>query len=330
MEPIMVSVSCLVYNHEKYLRRCLDGILAQKTNFRFEVLIHDDASTDSSPAIIREYEEKYPDIIRPIYQTENQYSKKVNMHFAYQYPRTRGKYFCLCEGDDFWCDDTKLQTQFDLMEAHPDCAICVHRVQGVSEDGSPNGKLFPDYEAASGIIEGKALIGDILSGKSYPFQTSSYFYKSEPYTSLEGIPEFMRIAVSGDVVRLLYLGDLGNVYFLDKTMSCYRMNSVGSWSSKVNRDVSYRVRHMQNFIDSLVEYDKFTEGRYHEIVEADIRRREFSIFKNLLDVKAMKREPYRPLFKALPLKEKLCYQMAHYLPFTKPLVARLREAARSH
>ena len=75
MSEIAVSISCLVYNHENYLRRCLDGFLSQKTNFAFEILIHDDASTDSSADIIREYEAKYPDIVKPIYQTENQYSK---------------------------------------------------------------------------------------------------------------------------------------------------------------------------------------------------------------------------------------------------------------
>lgn len=91
MEEIAVSVLCLVYNHEKYLRKCLDGFVNQKTNFKFEVIINDDASTDKSADIIREYEEKYPDIIKPIYQTENQYSKGVKLSAVYQYPRVKGK-----------------------------------------------------------------------------------------------------------------------------------------------------------------------------------------------------------------------------------------------
>ncbi len=329
MEPIMVSVSCLVYNHEKYLRNCLDGVLAQKTNFRFEVLIHDDASTDGSAAIIREYEEKYPDIIRPIYQTQNQHSQRINIHFAHQYPRARGKYFCLCEGDDFWCDENKLQKQFDIMEAHPECSICVHRVRGVDESGTPNGKMFPPAEMALGVLDGREMIDNILSGKSYPFQTSSYFYKSEPYVSLTEVPEFMRIAASGDVVRLLYLGHLGDVYFMDETMSCYRMNSVGSWSSRVRRDLSYRVAHMRNFIEVLDKFDAFTEQRYHDAVSADILRREFSILKTNFDVKTMRSAPYRTLFRAMPKAEKLCYQLVYYLPFTKGLVRRVREAARA-
>ena len=73
---LMVSIRCLVYNHEPYLRQCLDGFVMQQTNFRFEAIVHDDASTDGSAAIIREYAAKYPDIIKPIYETENQYSKR--------------------------------------------------------------------------------------------------------------------------------------------------------------------------------------------------------------------------------------------------------------
>ena len=96
----LVSVCTLAYNHEPYIRECLDGILMQKTNFAFELLIHDDASTDGTADIIREYETKYPDIIKPIYQTENQYRKRIRINSTYNFPRAKGKYIALCEGDD--------------------------------------------------------------------------------------------------------------------------------------------------------------------------------------------------------------------------------------
>ena len=82
----LVSVCSLAYNQAPYIRECLDGILMQKTNFAFELLIHDDASTDGTADIIREYEAKYPDIVKPIYQTENQYSKGIKISILYQYP----------------------------------------------------------------------------------------------------------------------------------------------------------------------------------------------------------------------------------------------------
>ncbi len=123
-KDIMVSIWCTCYNHEPYIRQCLDGFVMQETDFKFEVLIHDDASTDNSAAIIREYEQKYPDIIKPIYQTENQYSKGLSIGKAFLWPATKGKYIALCEGDDYWIDPLKLQKQVDFLEAHPEYSIC--------------------------------------------------------------------------------------------------------------------------------------------------------------------------------------------------------------
>jgi glycosyltransferase involved in cell wall biosynthesis len=119
----LVSICCITYNHEKYIQQCLEGFLIQKTTFLFEILIHDDASTDRTADIIREYETKYPDIIKPIYQTENQYSKGVIVSAVYNWPRAKGKYIALCEGDDYWIDSYKLQKQVDFMEANPEYGL---------------------------------------------------------------------------------------------------------------------------------------------------------------------------------------------------------------
>jgi glycosyltransferase involved in cell wall biosynthesis len=118
-EPL-VSVCCITYNHEKYIREAIEGFLMQETSFPIEILIHDDASTDKTADIIREYEAKYPNIIKPIYQTENQYSKGVGISATYQWPRAKGKYIALCEGDDYWTDPLKLQKQVDFLEANPE------------------------------------------------------------------------------------------------------------------------------------------------------------------------------------------------------------------
>ena len=112
---ILVTVKCTVYNHEPYLRQCLDGFVMQKTNFAFEVLVHDDASTDGSKAIIEEYAERYPNIIKPMYETVNQYQiggfyRIIQLMNKY----VQGKYIAICEGDDYWIDPLKLQKQVDL------------------------------------------------------------------------------------------------------------------------------------------------------------------------------------------------------------------------
>lgn len=120
---ILVSIHCLVYNHEPYIRKCLEGFVMQKTDFRFEAIVHADASTDKSAAIIREYAEKFPDIIKPIYQAENQYSQKNGAIGRAISAKTRGKYIALCEGDDYWTDPLKLQKQVDFLENHPDYSM---------------------------------------------------------------------------------------------------------------------------------------------------------------------------------------------------------------
>ena len=115
----LVSIRCLVYNHEPYLRQCLDGFVMQQTTFPFEAIVHDDASTDGSAAIIREYAEKYPDIIKPIYETENQFSKHDGSltRAMDEAMHPSSIYVASCEGDDYWTDPNKLQMQVDIMEA---------------------------------------------------------------------------------------------------------------------------------------------------------------------------------------------------------------------
>ena len=122
-KKILVSITCLAYNHEPYIRECLDGFIMQKTNFAFEVIIHDDASTDNTANIIREYEINYPEIIKPIFQIENQHSKGISVAVKYNWPRAKGKYIATCEGDDYWTDPLKLQKQVDFLEMNEEYGL---------------------------------------------------------------------------------------------------------------------------------------------------------------------------------------------------------------
>ncbi len=126
----LVAIKCFVYNHEPYLRDCLEGFVMQQTEFPFVAIVHDDASTDKSADIIREYAANYPDIIKPIYETENQYSKSDGslgriMNAAVD--ATGAKYIAMCEGDDYWTDPRKLQKQVDFLETHPDYSMVCGR-----------------------------------------------------------------------------------------------------------------------------------------------------------------------------------------------------------
>lgn len=133
-EPVLVTIKCMVYNHGNYIRQCLDGFVMQQTTFRFQAIVHDDASTDNSADIIREYAEKYPDIIIPVIETENQYSKPDGSlrRFTYKYC-LNSKYLAICEGDDYWTDPLKLQKQIDYLEAHPDVTLSCTRYQVLNQ-----------------------------------------------------------------------------------------------------------------------------------------------------------------------------------------------------
>ncbi len=138
----MVSVCCLAYNHESYIRQTIEGFLIQKTTFPIEIIIHDDASTDQTAVIIQEYYNRFPEIIVPIFQTENQYSKGIRPSPTFVWPKARGKYIALCEGDDYWTDPDKLQKQVDFLEAHYDFAICFHEVGVRCNDESTPSHIY--------------------------------------------------------------------------------------------------------------------------------------------------------------------------------------------
>lgn len=146
-KPPLVSICSLTYNHAPYIRQCLDGMLMQQTNFPFEVIINDDCSTDGTTEIIRDYAERFPEIIKPIFHEENQYQKGLRGFFQkFVFPKAQGKYIALCEGDDYWTDPLKLQKQVDFLETHPDYSLCFHNAMVHYEDGKSADHIFAELK----------------------------------------------------------------------------------------------------------------------------------------------------------------------------------------
>lgn len=266
---IGVSICCLAFNHGKYIRRCLDGIVMQKTDFKFELLIHDDASTDDTADIIREYERKYPDIIKPIYQTVNQYSQGVWASGHYLFSRIQGKYVAWCEGDDYWTDPTKLQQQFDALEGHPDCHMCVHKVQEVTETEKDMGIFHPKCSIPSGVLSSGKFLEIALDGWS--FQTSSYFVRAEDLAALcAESPEFFSRCPVGDVPLVLYFAQLGSVYYIREQMSCYRKGAAASWSNRMVNAPQLYLEHLDIMSRIYKSYETYTNHRFDECVEMKV------------------------------------------------------------
>ncbi len=274
MSKAMVSILCTAYNHEAYIRDCLDGFVKQKTSFPFEVIIHDDASTDSTADIIREYEQQYPDIIKPIYQTENQYSKGIDIYADFLVPRILGKYVAFCEGDDFWTDDQKLQKQFDFMEQHEECAICVHKVERI--DGRTNSFIdyTPAVEIGKTVLDANAYF-EVWQDTGWIFQTSSHFMQAELLREYYcNIPPFQQVAEVGDEPLLLWCCTKGCFGYLDEVMSCYRFQTPGSWSIENRAEGSEHEK--KTFVESYriyYEFDLFTNGEHHEVMQKMMENR---------------------------------------------------------
>lgn len=318
-EQIMVSICCIAYNQEKYIRKMLDSLLMQKTDFAYEIIIHDDASTDNTANIIREYEEKYPEIIKAMYQVENQYSKGVSVSFNYNYPRCRGKYIAWCEGDDYWSEPLKLQKQVEVLEKNCNCAVCVHKVQMVSEDEQSVLESFPRYEQLKeGIINSKEFLSLVVYTRTMAFlqfHITSFMARREYIMKYsEEIPEFRKIFDVGDIPMLLYLGTCGDAYYIEEYMSCYRGNAVGSWNTRENALSDRRIKHLNTECRALQEFDKYSNYIVHESVEKGINARKFEILRLNHNIKEMKSAKMIEFYRMLPLRMKIREHLIKFCP----------------
>lgn len=223
----LVSIRCLVYNHEPYLRQCLDGFVMQKTTFPFEAIVHDDASTDGSAAIIREYAEKYPDIIKPIYESENQWSKGTINIIMDAAVHPSSKYIATCEGDDYWTDPYKLQLQVDFLESHPDFFLSSHN--------------FSVYHENSKTIEhGRErfvnLSYDVWGEEEYYAFTNDDYYNiwflqtlSTVRRNIKFIDDEVRSQFPQffDFISFYYMTKKGKCAFFKRDMATYRVHKGG-------------------------------------------------------------------------------------------------------
>lgn len=269
MNDILVSVVCTAYNHEAYIRDALEGFISQKTSFRYEVWVHDDASTDKTAEIIREYANKYPNIIRPIFQKENQYSKGIKIEREYIYPRMSGKYIAFCEGDDFWCCKDKLQLQVDFLQKHEEYSACVHNSRVLNCRTNTENFLNPCN------VDKDLTIDSILQHGNAQFQLSSLMLRRE-YLEL---PDAFSAKGFGDYPLAIYLAICGKVYYFKEVMSVYRLFASGSWTSRQAdpKNVEKAIEHFQEVNRMLISIDQYTNYFYHLTIQKVCLRNEVII-----------------------------------------------------
>ena len=296
-KKIMVSICCGTYNHGKYIRQALDSFINQKTNFNYEILVIDDASTDDTPDILRDYEKRYPKLIRVIYNKKNMYSTGARV-FTRMFELSKGKYISYCDGDDYYIDLNKIQKQFDYMEAHPDCGVV-----------ASNYKTYNDITGKfkkSHLKEKDYSVEEIIEGDGAMFATSSTFLRKSSVTALN---KFYYISPFEDYVSLLNISLTSKIHVLSDYMSVYRINAVNSITTKAKTGDVVKVRKylLAEATKMFNEFDKCTSFKYQRSTRYVLLKNEFIVAVLEKNFSKIKDNKFKDLYKTGNFKSRFLY-----------------------
>lgn len=294
---IKLSIVVLTYFHEDYIRKSLVSILMQKVNFKYEILIGDDASEDSTPAILKEYAEKYPEKIKLFLNEKNEGATKNGYNL---YMHAKGKYIAPLEGDDYWIDENKLQIQVDFLDAHPEYIGCAHKCVVVDEDGVPNYNLSPHWTVPKKVFT----LADFLKDESCPSQSGTTLFrnifldKTKDYSACYKVHPMV-----GDKTKMLILLSQGNYYTFNKVMSAYRFvikKDGKNWFSihhsnpNWQYDAFMRPVKLQRYAESIgikAEIGPKRDYHYTSLVENIINEPNITRIKNLAEMTVASKKP---------------------------------------
>jgi glycosyltransferase involved in cell wall biosynthesis len=272
----LVTIICTTYNHENYIRACLDGFIIQQTSFSFEIIVHDDASTDATAQIVKEYESKYPHLFNNIYQTENLYSKKDGSVENVIFSAPRGKYIAICEGDDYWTDPSKLQKQIDFLEKNDEFGLVHHEADYFFQK---NGELVKNHHQKNKINPSNDFVFEELLINNNIYTPTVMFKKSL-------LKNFMDIDVNvrskflmGDYVMWLEFSKHCKFKYLPESMATYRvLENSASKSTSYEKDMLflnsyYDIRHffINRYTSKSISYDIIEQYRLSASISCAIK-----------------------------------------------------------
>ena len=260
----LVSVNCTTYMHEAFIRDAIEGFLMQQTNFKVEILLHDDNSTDRTTDIIREYERKFPQLIKPTYQIENQFQKNPKTAKYIRPPEKKGKYIAFCEGDDYWTDPFKLQKQVIFLEANIDFAICHHNMQVIYEGNTkaPHLSNSPEQKEVTTIED--------LAHGNYIY-TASCLCRNGLFGKA---PEWIAKCPIGDYPTHMLNAQFGKIKYIPDVMGVYRVHKGGFWECK---DEIYRIGKWVDLMDQMK--NQFSTEINKILIESQNRDAEYLMIK---------------------------------------------------
>lgn len=264
-----VSVCIPTYNHEKYIRQTLDGVLMQKTDFEFEIVIGDDASSDNNQQVIQEYVDKYPNLFQAFLHKENQGPKEPKEFGGRNnvlglLKACKGDYVALCEGDDYWTNPQKLQKQVDFMEANKDFVICHHNMSVIYEDGSPN-HFFNERNQKT-----ESSIVDILEDRWF-IATAATLYRN--IFRENDFAAWHSRAASGDWALVIQLAATGKIHYISEEMGIYRKHRGGLSNVQSSTNLYFLKNRKQMFI----EVNEWLDFKYDTTIEETIKSYEKQI-----------------------------------------------------
>lgn len=303
---IKVTIYCITYNHVDVISKALDSFLMQKTNFKYQILVHDDCSTDGTVDILKKYEKEYPDVFTMLYEEKNQYQQGNELYYIME-PYIKGDYVAICEGDDYWIDENKLQKQYDFMEVHKDVSICVHRANHVSYE-SDQSFVTPRNMNENTYVS----IDDVISLGGGYFPTCSFFYRN----SCEFSPRRWGAAITGDYCWIIQMAMQGKVYLMSDIMAVKIFSHPSSWAVMHSDLDKMRERRIE-LISALEFFNKDTNYQYDAAVKKMILKLKYQLeceingnYKLLFTDKY-----YTDYFNQMTTKKKLRSVLLAYFPF---------------
>jgi glycosyltransferase involved in cell wall biosynthesis len=294
MMSIKVTVCCITYNHAGFIRSCIEGFLMQKTTFGYEILIHDDCSTDGTSQIVDEVAERHPRLIRIVRPNVNRYSTESRAIITqYLLPLAQGDYIALCEGDDYWTDPHKLQRQVDFLEKNRDYSASFHSVRMAMRGRKPKG-LFRAQR-----FDGKIPIERVIEWRHRFFATSSLVYRKKV---MKGYPDFCLQCHVGDYPLMIWLSLQGAIHYIDQTMSVYRRGHAGSWSKRyLACSQQERMAFLQTELNMLEGFDQITAHRYRDLFQGQKAKLRIYALWRYRDYRALRDPVLRPYYKRLSI-----------------------------
>lgn len=252
------TVLMISYNHAKYMRKAIESVIYQKTDYRYKIHIFDDASTDGTADIIREYAEKYPKLIVPFIAETNRGAQQ-NMWEAYNSVDT--KYCAFLECDDYWCDEEKLQMQMDALEANPDCSYCAHNTIYENENDTyrkdEDGKIMVYNRNVRDTGKYGPEDFNPLYGAGWVNHSNSRVIRMScvDLENLEEKEDFLY-----DNAQFFYLLNRGKVYFIQRVMSVYVMNMSSTFTSLT---VQQKIR---GHWERMLHINESTDGQFERLI----------------------------------------------------------------